>query len=111
MFRLLDRLRLLHRRALGSRSFILCHFSPLAVPGAGTGAEPSGAEMHVLTPFLKYSRVCVKGELGLPVWGTLDYAAGAMRKNGRMAWLGWSGDVCRICNGAKVRVPVRSEDG
>ena len=44
-------------------------------------SESSGeAEMHVLTPvppaFLKHSRVLVKGEMELPVWGMLDYAAG-----------------------------------
>jgi len=42
--------------------------------------ESSEAEMHVLTPvppaFLKHSRVFVKGEMELPVWGMLDYTAG-----------------------------------
>ena len=61
------------------------HSSPLTGPGAGTGAgaleaESLGAEMHVLTPvppsFLKCSRVFVKGEMELPVWGMLDYAGG-----------------------------------
>ena len=61
------------------------HYSPLAGPGAtGPGASEvvssSCTEMHVLTPvppaFLKHSRVFVKGEMELPVWGMLDYTAG-----------------------------------
>ena len=57
------------------------HSSPLAETGAGTsGAVSSSTEMHVLTPvppsFLKYSRVFVKGEMELPIWGMLDYAGG-----------------------------------
>ena len=57
--------------------------SPPAGTGAGAGTsevELLGAEMHVLTPvppsFLRYSRVFVKGEMELPIWGMLDYAAG-----------------------------------
>ena len=57
----------------------LSHSSPSTGPGA-TETESSEAEMHVLTSvpptFLKRSRVFVKGEMELPVWGMLDYSAG-----------------------------------
>ncbi|KAK2465839.1 hypothetical protein APHAL10511_001480 [Amanita phalloides] len=53
------------------------HCSPPAVPENVVRVEP---EMHVLTPvppsLLKHSRIFVKGEMDLPVWGMLDYAAG-----------------------------------
>ena len=58
---------------------------------------------------LKYSRVFVKGEIKLSVWGCLTTWV-AMRMSGGPAWLPCGGDGRRICNGAKARVPARSED-
>ena len=55
--------------------------------GRAWGAESSGAETLILTPvpptFLKYSRVFVKGEMELPVWGMLDYAVGGDEDKGK----------------------------
>src|SRR6266550_7935276 len=68
MCRELSRLRRRLQPVLGSRLFIPCLKRNLL------------RRKHVLTPvppaFLKHSRVFVKGEMELPVWGMLDYTAG-----------------------------------
>ncbi|KAF8630247.1 hypothetical protein AX15_003024 [Amanita polypyramis BW_CC] len=73
------------------------HCSPPAGPNPTDDTKPE--EMHVLTPLppslLKHTRVFVKGEMELPVWGMLDYVAGGDEE-------GWKNGVAGVERG---RVP------